>query len=89
MGNIIIKAKKALRINLKSTNTNTNMNNKFNLFSVNAEKAANTFKIGAKIMSYVATIKMFVRVYELGSMSAAARRALASSACSSVSPSGR
>jgi DNA-binding transcriptional LysR family regulator len=41
--------------------------------SVNAEKEANTFKMEAKIMSYVATIKMFVRVYELGSMSAAAR----------------
>jgi DNA-binding transcriptional LysR family regulator len=33
----------------------------------------NTFNGAKIIMSYVATIKMFVRVYELGSMSAAAR----------------
>jgi DNA-binding transcriptional LysR family regulator len=40
--------------------------------SVNPENAGITFKVDAK-MSYVNTIKMFVRVYELGSMSAAAR----------------
>src|SRR3989338_2062298 len=40
--------------------------------SVNPANAGITFKGGAK-MSYVNTLKMFVRVYELGSMSAAAR----------------
>jgi DNA-binding transcriptional LysR family regulator len=40
--------------------------------SVNPANLGITFKVGAK-MSYVNTVRMFVRVYELGSMSAAAR----------------
>ena len=42
-------------------------------FAVNPENIGITFKDQAKIMSYVNNIKMFVRVFELGSMSAAAR----------------
>jgi DNA-binding transcriptional LysR family regulator len=41
-------------------------------FPVNPENAGITFKIETK-MAYVNNIRMFVRVYELGSMSAAAR----------------
>jgi DNA-binding transcriptional LysR family regulator len=42
--------------------------------SVNRVQSQKTFRTGLKIaMAYVTNLKMFVRVYELGSMSAAAR----------------
>jgi DNA-binding transcriptional LysR family regulator len=52
-------------------------------FPVNPENTAITFKDAAK-MAYVDTIRMFVRVYELGSMSAAARDQRASPAVASA-----
>ena len=58
MGNIIIKAKKTLGINLKSSESNANKN--FNPFSVNigeAEKDDDTLEPASvrQIMDYIAT----------------------------------
>jgi hypothetical protein len=55
MGNIIIKAKKTLGINLKSSESNANK--KFNPFSVNAEKDDDALEPTSvrQIMDYIAT----------------------------------